>query len=75
MTAFTVTPLTPNFGAEVGDIDLSRTPTSDTMQHLERALLKWKVLFFRNQDIDIEDQKRLAACRTSPRQRRSPTGW
>ena len=75
MTAFTVTPLTPNFGGEVGDIDLSRTLTSDTMRHLERALLKWKVLFFRDQDIDIEDQKRLAACRTSPRQRRSPTGW
>ena len=61
MTAFTVTPLTPNFGAEVGDIDLSRTLTSGTMRDLERALLKWKVLFFRDQDIDIEDQKRLGA--------------
>ena len=72
MTAFTVTPLTPNFGAEVGDIDLSRTPTSDTMQHLERALLKWKVLFFRNQDIDIEDQKRQFPDPEHPVVRRHP---
>ena len=61
MTAFTITPLTPNFGAVIGEIDLSNTLTADTMRNLERALLQWKVLFFRNQDIDIADQKRLGS--------------
>ena len=61
MTAFTITPLTPNFGALVGEIDLSNTLTAHTMGNLERALLQWKVLFFRDQDIDIEDQKRLGS--------------
>ena len=61
MTAFTITPLTPNFGAAIGEIALSSTLTEDTMRDLEQALLQWKVLFFRNQDIEIEDQKRLGS--------------
>ena len=61
MTAFTIAPLTPNFGAAIGGIDLSSTLTEDTMRDLEQALLQWKVLFFRDQDIDIEDQKRLGS--------------
>ncbi len=31
------------------------------MKDLEQALLQWKVLFFRDQDIDIDDQKRLGS--------------
>jgi len=53
--------MTPNFGAEIGQIDLRNTLSEDAMRSLERALLKWKILFFRNQDIDIEDQKRLGS--------------
>lgn len=61
MPDFTVTPVTPNIGAEIGRIDLSQNLTDDTMQALEEALLQWKVLFFREQDIHIEDQKRLGS--------------
>lgn len=48
---FTVTRHTPTIGAEIGDIDL-REPLDDaTYRALRRALLKYKVLFFRDQDI------------------------
>lgn len=48
---FTVTRHTPTIGAEIGDIDL-REPLDDaTYLALRRALLKYKVLFFRDQGI------------------------
>ena len=58
-TKFAVVPMTPNFGAEISGIDLSDRLSKKTLKDLEDALLKWKVLFFRKQEIDIEDQKRL----------------
>ena len=59
MTTFSITPVTPTIGAEIGNIDLRDTLSDETMADLEQAFLKWKVLFFRDQDIEIEDQKRL----------------
>jgi taurine dioxygenase len=48
---FNVTRLTPTIGAEIDDLDL-RDPLDDaTYLALRRALLKFKVLFFRDQDI------------------------
>jgi taurine dioxygenase len=48
---FSVTRLTPTIGAEIDDLDL-RNPLDDaTYLALRRALLKFKVLFFRDQDI------------------------
>ncbi|MFP6560378.1 TauD/TfdA dioxygenase family protein [Paraburkholderia sp. B3] len=48
---FTVTRHTPTIGAEISDIDL-REPLDDTTYlALRRALVKHKVLFFRDQDI------------------------
>jgi taurine dioxygenase len=48
---FTVTRSTPTIGAEIGGIDL-REPLDDaTCTALRRALVKFKVLFFRDQDI------------------------
>ena len=61
MTTFTVTPVTPTIGAEIGDIDLGSHLADDTMRDLEQALLQWKVLFFRDQGIEVEDQKRLGS--------------
>ena len=60
MTSFNIDPMTPGIGAEVQGIDLSRALSESMMKELERALLDWKVLFFRDQNIDIEDQKRVA---------------
>jgi taurine dioxygenase len=52
--ALTIAPLTPTIGAEIGNIDL-RQPLSAATRHLLReALLDWKVLFFRDQNITTE---------------------
>jgi taurine dioxygenase len=48
---FSATRLTPTIGAEIGDLDLRSPLTDDTYCALRRALLKYKVLFFRDQDI------------------------
>ncbi|HEY1925943.1 MAG TPA: TauD/TfdA family dioxygenase [Caulobacteraceae bacterium] len=47
-------PLTPTIGAEVAGIDLRQPLTSAHKATLRRALLDWKVLFFRDQDITTE---------------------
>ncbi|MGG1290433.1 TauD/TfdA family dioxygenase [Bacillus smithii] len=57
---FEVKPLTPIIGAEIIGIDL-REPISPELQaELNRALLEWKVLFFRNQKITSEQQRAFA---------------
>ncbi len=61
VTKFVVNPMTPTFGAEVAGIDLGARLSEDILRDLEGELLKWKVLFFRNQKIGIEDQKRLGS--------------
>ncbi len=50
----TVTPLTPTMGAEVGGIDLNDPISPTSLSSLRQALLAWKVLFFRDQDITTE---------------------
>ena len=60
MTSLTIEPLTPGIGAEIPNLDLSEQLTDSVMKKLEQALLDWKVLFFRDQTIDVEDQKRVA---------------
>jgi len=50
----TILPMTPTIGAEVEGIDLSRPLDARTVSALRRALLDWKVLFFRDQDITTE---------------------
>jgi len=49
-----ILPLTPTIGAEVEGIDLSRPLDASTVSALRRALLDWKVLFFRDQDITTD---------------------
>ena len=50
----TLSPLTPTMGAEVGGIDLSSSISPRMISSLRQALLDWKVLFFRDQDITTE---------------------
>lgn len=50
----TLIPLTPTIGAEVEGVDLSRPLEARTVAALRQALLDWKVLFFRDQDITTE---------------------
>lgn len=48
-------PLTPTIGAEVQGIDLSTVPGKGTLAALREALLEYKVLFFRDQDISTQE--------------------
>jgi len=48
----TILPLTPTIGAEIEGVDLTRPLSEATVSALRRALLDWKVLFFRDQEID-----------------------
>jgi taurine dioxygenase len=50
----TFSPLTPAIGAEVDGVDLSEPLDGATLAELRGALLEWKVLFFRDQDITTE---------------------
>ena len=49
-----IAPLTPRIGAEVSGVDLAQPLRSDTVAAIRAALLDWKVLFFRDQDIDTD---------------------
>jgi taurine dioxygenase len=57
---FTVTPLSPTIGAEIGGVDLGRPIDDELQAELRRALLEWKVLFFRDQDITRPQQRAFA---------------
>ena len=56
----TVTPQTPLIGAEISGIDLCEPVTPEVFAELDRALLEWKVLFFRDQHITGEQHRDFA---------------
>ncbi|CAM3034047.1 TauD/TfdA family dioxygenase [Prescottella defluvii] len=58
---FSVEPQTPTIGAEISGIRLGGDLPDAVMAELRRALLEWKVLFFRGQDITREDHRAFAA--------------
>jgi alpha-ketoglutarate-dependent sulfate ester dioxygenase len=47
-----VKPTSSFIGAEIGGIDLSQPLQDGAVKEIREALLKWKVVFFRNQNID-----------------------
>lgn len=53
--AFALAPLTPTIGAEVEGLDLRRPLPPSALAELRRALLDWKVLFFRDQNITTDE--------------------
>src|ERR1700712_2578798 len=63
-------PLHPTIGAEVEGVDLSQ-PISDAVRDdIKSALLKWKVLFFRGQNVNrrqhLDFAKRFGPVYTPP---------
>jgi taurine dioxygenase len=52
--SLTLLPMTPTIGAEVEGVDLTRPLDARTVAAMRQALLDWKVLFFRDQDITTE---------------------
>lgn len=60
-TILGVSPLTPHIGAEITGVDLSRPIGEELGEELRRALLEWKVIFFRGQhDFTPDHQEALA---------------
>jgi len=58
--SFTVTPVSPTIGAEVGRINLREPLDEATTAELRRTLVNHRVLFFRDQDITPEQHLALA---------------
>ena len=58
---FTVRPYSPTIGAEIDGLDLAQPLDDATQDALYQALLDWKVLFFRDQDITTEQHLAFAA--------------
>lgn len=57
---FTVRPLGRIIGAEIDGVHLGEPLTPRLREELNRALLEWKVLFFRDQDITPAQQRAFA---------------
>ncbi|MFF5989699.1 TauD/TfdA dioxygenase family protein [Prauserella flavalba] len=57
---FGVRPLGRVIGAEIDGVDLGEPVTPELREELNRALLEWKVLFFRDQDITPAQQRAFA---------------
>ncbi|MFI5607269.1 TauD/TfdA dioxygenase family protein [Amycolatopsis sp. NPDC051903] len=57
---FTLRPLGRVIGAEVEGVDLGASSTPRLRAELNRALLEWKVLFFRDQDLTPRQQRAFA---------------
>lgn len=58
--SFSIEPMSPTIGAEIGDIDLTRPLDDGQYGALRAALLKHKLLVFRDQDISAAQQVALA---------------
>ena len=52
-----IEPATPTIGAEVHGVDLSRPLDEASFEKIHEALLKWRVLFFRDQDLTNDQLK------------------
>ena len=54
-----ISPATPTIGAEISGLDLDRPLTSAEGEWLRAAWLRFKVVFFRDQDISYDSHVRL----------------
>jgi taurine dioxygenase len=60
-TRFTLRPMSPTIGAVVAGISMSNALDAELFQQLNRALLEWKVLFFRDQHLTHAQHTAFAA--------------
>ena len=52
-----IEPATPVIGAEISGVDLSKPLDPQTREDIHNALLKWRVLFFRDQELSNDALK------------------
>ena len=57
---FKVNRLSPNIGAELLDIDLKQDLDEKTYKYIYQALLTYKVIFFRDQNLTTEEHLKFA---------------
>jgi taurine dioxygenase len=50
-----IAPLSPTIGAEISGVRMSGEVSSEQIAEIRRALLDWKVIFFRDQDVSEEE--------------------
>ncbi len=50
-TPFEIEPIGPTIGAEIHGLDLNRPPDAETFRALEAALIAYKVVYLRDQEI------------------------
>jgi alpha-ketoglutarate-dependent sulfate ester dioxygenase len=55
-TTIDVQPLSVHIGAEIRGVDLTRPLAPEEVQDIRAALLQWKVVFFREQHLDHQQQ-------------------
>jgi taurine dioxygenase len=60
-TRFEVTPVAPIIGAVISGVSLADPVDEELFHQLNRALLEWKVIFFRDQDVTPVQQAEFAA--------------
>ena len=58
--AIEIQPLSPTIGAEIGGIQLSKPMDDETYDVVRQALLDWKVIFFRDQDVSTTEHVEFA---------------
>ena len=56
-TRIKVEPVTPVLGAEISGVDLSQPLDAETFAEIRQAIQKWKVIFFRDQDLSNDALK------------------
>ena len=52
-----VEPITPVIGAEISGVDISKPLGNQTYQEIHNALMKHQVIFFRDQDMSLDEHK------------------
>ena len=58
--AITVRPLQPTIGAEISGVDLRYPLSEATRDEIRTAILDYKVVFFRDQDLDRDQHAAFA---------------
>jgi alpha-ketoglutarate-dependent 2,4-dichlorophenoxyacetate dioxygenase len=60
--SITISPITPDFVAEIGDVDLTRPLPEAVLEEIKQAFWKYAVLIFPEQRLTQEQQADFAAC-------------